>query len=412
MHRGTAMGQRFKYAPAAIAVILFFTSLAGTSYAQQKPRNDGGIIMPEPENRHIPDSGRVNDNFLVDIESVEVKETKDGTGFVLKGITAYPDGTKAVVRVKFHEQVLRGGAKYAEIGKGKFEAVWGTEIWRSKKFFPGNYELEVQVNPEHQKREIRDEINKKLGESGLLRAYRNHYVTVGKKEEMKLEEDNLREHYVTAIERAGRLLYELERKSAAAVLNFNEPAWRAWLDDVWRTESQKLSGEHRYLKEKYIAVPWPKQHRDLTAAVAILNVLSAEHSIKLYTLNNLATHEEDEKRLCEFSFPYGPVNAAHFKILLKNVWFKLRLQEFIQSRGLPKPNVLVAAVPPQPKNTDSSDSLESGETPHIQSEKATTRRALPVSESQIRDLTLSEYGFYLLAVLAILFILVRVKRKH
>lgn len=369
------------------AVVLFALVMAGYCSAQDKPKKggdeegriqeDGSIIMPEP----APPRGKqaVTSEFMVDITSVIVRETATGPTFSAKGISRFPDGTMALVQARFYEVVLPGGSTLVEVKDGRWEATFeASKLWGGRKYFPGNYEVEVEINPRLQASKVRKKIKEKLGAMGQTKAYRNYYVTVGTKERMKQEEDRLREYYIGAITGTQKLFTELKAKFRAAKVKYTreffkrdkdgkaeidkdnsnayvvddakfrkhlreepnefydrtgqflEEAWRSWLDSVWRAEWKGLVASHKRIKGDYAVIAWPRQYDEMETALKMLMKRSAENSISLYKWANLSLSKKDTDLAGVGDFPEWPTKTSEndIKRLILSVGYKLRIGEY------------------------------------------------------------------------------------
>ena len=375
------------------AVLLVLCCLADAALCQEKPepgqvgrkQEDGTIIMPES----APPTGdrMVTNAFLVDITSIDVKETAAGPTFVMKGISKFPDGTMVLTAIRFYEVVLPHASKHVPVKDGRFEAKFeASKLWAGKRFFPGNYELEAEVSPGQQGRRVRKKIKEELGAVGLTRHYRNKYVTVGTRERMKEEEDGLRDYYLNAIKALwGRktLFDQLEEKNLAASARFRkkfrkldkndnpqidpnnknaylvddkefrkylrkspnefydrtgkfqEQVWRNWLDSVWRVQWQKIYDNHQRVKGNYAAIAYPEQHKDMEKVLKMVKKRSAEHSIRLYTWNNLPLNEKDklDSRRDDLVGVPGKTAVKTVNKIITDIRYRLRLDEYIEKKS-------------------------------------------------------------------------------
>ncbi len=376
-----------------VAVVgLVLCSLTITLVAQDKPSEadqmgkkqpDGSVVMPEGAPPRGHDKQVVRGQFLIDIKSIDVKQTSAGPSFTMKGASEYPDGTMAAVALRFFEVTLPGTNRLVTVKNGGFQVTFSaSKLWAGKRFFPGNYELEVVVKLDLQGRRAMKKIKDKLGVNASD-GYRNKYVRIGKMEKMKEEEDRLREYYVNAVwgieklfkdfdtkyraasvkytkkfykldkndkpqrDKNNKEVYEVDEKAFRKYLRnnpnefydrtgaFQEEVWRTWLDTVWRAEWKKVFDSHKRMKGNYAAIPWPKQYDELTTALKMLMKKSAENSIKVYKWHNLPMNKKDANLGGVVpgidSWPVK-VDERAIKRLIKSVRFKLKLDQYIERK--------------------------------------------------------------------------------
>lgn len=143
---------------------------------------------------------------LIEIKEVEVIPTDKGYKFVVSGITKYPDKTVAEVNIRFLEQPI--SSVQVELRKGIFKAVFEPDLWGEKKFYAGQYEFEVSVNPNLQMFRVR----KKMKELGIFRSdYHNAFRYVGTRMISARQQKEVKEHFIKVVTEAYRLLSELEK---------------------------------------------------------------------------------------------------------------------------------------------------------------------------------------------------------
>jgi hypothetical protein len=295
----------------------------------------------------------------------------------VKGISKYPNGTHGTITILFDEAVLPGANGFFRVQDGRFEVKFeASKLWAGKRFFPGNYEVEVQVNPKQQSRSVKIKIEKELGPMAKTKAYRNKYVTIGDKAQRKLEVDKLKDYYVGAIKTAQKLYTDLDKKFRAAKKRFTsefakrdkdgkrqvdpknknaylvdekefrkhlrdepnefydragkfkEETWRNWLDNVWRVEWKRALQAHKNFRGNYVALAWPNQYDQMTTALKMLMKGSIEHSKDLYKWANLPVSKKDQ-----VPDPLPPKfdKRAVLKVI-KGVRLKLRLTEYIKAK--------------------------------------------------------------------------------
>jgi hypothetical protein len=377
----------------------------------------------------------------------------------VKGISKYPNGTHGTITILFDEAVLPGANGFFRVQDGRFEVKFeASKLWAGKRFFPGPYEVEVQVNPKVQHRAVMAKIKKDLGPLAAVKAYRNKYVQVGTREEMKKKEDKLREHYCSAIRGAQNLYGELKEKFKLAKVKFTsqfhkldrdgkkqidpnnkntylvdeakflqylrdnpnefydstgrfqEDVWRRWLDDKWRFELNKLLEKHAALKKGYVAIAWPGQFDDMTTALKMLLQLSAQHSVNLYKWSNLLPDKKDEKLLKDA----GGANINDILRLIKIIRLKLRLSEYINSKKEKEAVPQKTTFPKKKATKELQQKNElAGEKMYAYEEEkriAKRQRPLPAPKKKPEE-DHSYFTYYFLAILAILLAAVILKRK-
>jgi hypothetical protein len=319
--------------------------------------------------------------FLVDITSVEVRKTSAGPTIILHGTSRFPNGTQAVVAIKFDDSILPDTNLFVTVDNHKFEVVWdAAKLWPDKKFFPGNYNLEVEVRFSLQRRSIRKSIEKEFEAQGKGSHKRNMYVTLGTAKQVKEEEDKVRKHYIHALRQAENLLADLENKYALAGTKFRKQfrkldkegkpqidpgnansylvdeqkflkhlrdnpnrfyddkgrfkneAWRKWLDESWRVELKKLCEVHRRMRGDYVITAWPKEYDNMTLAIGMLLKLGAEYSVRIYKWNDLALDPNDKVGGESTDMTSVPAEPRLIRKLLKEIWLNLRLDRYLQSK--------------------------------------------------------------------------------
>jgi hypothetical protein len=345
---------------------------------------DGSAILPEP----TPISKRkiVNPDFLVDIREIDVKQSPAGPSFTLTGVSKFPDGTHATVAIKFHEADLPNANSFVTIKDHKFEITWeASKLWAGKKFFPGHYEFEVEVRHSLQSRRMKAAIDKELGAKAKGRHYRNKYVTVGTKEQIKREENKFKDYYINAINGAFALHTELQRnyidagtrwrtrfwkrdkknkperdpknKNAYVVDekklkkylkdnpkkfydkrgNFKKDEWRRWLDNEWRKKWKDTFQSHHRMKGNYAVVPWPNQYVQFGIVLKMMMKKSAENSLKIYKWDGQPADKKDldltpQDQMNPNEWP-DPRDIERTVMEIKN---KLRLVPYIQEKEAEK----------------------------------------------------------------------------
>ena len=378
------------YIMLAIVGVVGLCLLAEVLCAQEKKGDDftkdkdGGVILPD--STPISKKKIVNPDFLVDIREIDVKQSPAGPTFTLHGVSKFPDGTHATVAIKFHEANLPNANSFVTIKDHKFEITWeASKLWAGKKFFPGHYELEVEVRYDLQSRRMKAAIDKELGVNGKGKHYRNKYVTVGTKEQIKREENKFKDYYINAINNAFGLhtklqsnyidasarwrrkfrkldknnkpvrdpknqkVYEVDDKKFKKYLkdnpkkfydkrgNFDKQEWRKWLDTEWRKEWKKTFKSHDRMKGNYAAVPWPNQYVQFGIVLKMMMKKSADCSIKLYEWDG----QPPDKKDLDLT-PQDPVNPGKWpdprdiEKTVTEIKHKLRLIPYIQEKEAEK----------------------------------------------------------------------------
>ena len=340
-----------------------------------------------PDSTPVDDRGATKSSFILDIASIDVKQTAAGPTFTMKGVSQYPDNTIVTVAIRFYEEKLPETNRRVKIRNKAFEVIFdASQLWKGKKFFPGNYEFEVQVDPKRQSRRQEKVIKTALGPKAESTAYRNKYVTVGTKEKMNEELDKLREHYVdmiTELWASGKLFDQLEAKYVKASVKFYrkfrkkdkdgkykidpdnpnayavdeqafrkylrenpnqfydrtgaflEDAWREWLDNSWRAKMQEVIAEHVRVKANFAAIAWPREYAEMTDILKMMCKRSAEKSIQIYKWNGLKPHKKDSEGIVHDFDGDWPTKHDKMDIHKKitAIRYRLKLDKYIEEKN-------------------------------------------------------------------------------